>query len=107
NKAPYLSASVFKFASPEKNFAGFPVSIKPDDGIELKFADGGSKAGLKLGFHVGLDGNGQSAISGGTAFTLWGKMTQQNNVQTWAFDKPELNKISVKASVASCDIEGQ
>ncbi len=107
NKKPYLSATYFKFASPEKNFAGFPVSIKPDDGIELKFQDNGQKAGLKLGFQIGLDGNGESAISGGTSFTVWGKMQEQNGKQTWGLDKPELNAIWVDAKVASCEIKGE
>ena len=107
NKKPYLSASYFKFASPEKSFAGFPVSIAADDGIELLFQDNGTKAGLKLGFQVGLDGNGQSAISGGTNFTIWGKMSEQNGKQTWALDKPQLNSINIDVSVASCDIKGE
>ena len=107
NKKPYLSATSFKFASPEKNFAGFPVSIAPDDGIEIKFKDNGTKAGLALGFQVGLDGNGESAISGGTNFTIWGKMVEQNEKQTWKLDKPELNSIYVDAKVASCEIKGE
>ena len=107
NKAPYLSATSFAFASPEKSFAGFPVSIAPDDGIEIKFKDGGTKAGLALGFQVGLDGNGESAISGGTNFTIWGKMTNNDGKQSWTIDKPELNSIWIDASVAAADIKGE
>ena len=107
NKKPYISATSFKFASPEKSFAGFPVSIKPDDGIEIKFKDDGTKAGIALGFHIGLDGNGQSAISGGTNFTIWGKMVEQNGKQSWTIDKPELNSISIDASIATCEIKGE
>jgi hypothetical protein len=107
NKKPYLSATLFKFASPQKSFAGFPVSINPEDGIQLKFAEDGTKAGLRLALHVGLDGNEQSAISGGTAFTLWGKMTEQNGRQSWSIATPTLESINIKASVASCDMEGK
>jgi len=107
NKKPYLSATLFKFASPQKFFAGFPVSIDPQDGIQVKFTEDGTKAGLRLGFHVGLDGNEQSAISGGTAFTLWAQMSQQNGKQVWKPATPTLESIAVKASVASCDIEGK
>ncbi len=106
NRKPYLSATLFKFASPEKSFAGFPVSIDPQDGIQLKFQNDGKKAGLQLGFHVGLDGNNQSAISGGTRFTLWGTLNEQNGKQSWALAPPTLDAIHVDASVASCDIEG-
>lgn len=107
NKKPYITAKLFKFASPQKYFAGFPVSIKPGDGIQLKFVEEENKAGLRLALHVGLDGNNQSAISGGTAFTLWGKMTEQNGKQTWAPAAPTLESIEIKASVASCDMEGK
>ncbi|MEO5929588.1 MAG: hypothetical protein ABIR47_06625, partial [Candidatus Kapaibacterium sp.] len=107
NKKPYLSASLFKFASPQKFFAGFPVSIKPEDGIQVKFAEDGTKAGLTLGFHVGLDGNAESAISGGTTFTLWGKMEQKDGKQNWLPAAPTLESINIKASVASCDMEGK
>ncbi len=107
NKAPYISATSFAFASPEKSFAGFPVSIAPDDGIEIIFKDDGKRAGLALGFQVGLDGNGESAISGGTNFTIWGKMVENDGKQSWTLDKPELNAIWVDASVASCDIKGE
>ncbi len=107
NKKPYLSADLFKFASPQKSFAGFPVSIKPEDGIAIKFKDNGTKAGIQLGFHVGLDGNGQSALTGGTSFTIWGKMNEINGKQSWSLDKPELNSIYLKASIAACEIEGE
>lgn len=105
NKKPYLTAEYFKFASEEKSFAGFPVSIDLGDGIGLKF-DGDDRVGLMLGFRVGLDGNGQAAISGATSFTIWAKMTPQNGTQKWAIDKPELNSIEIDASVAACDIKG-
>ncbi|MDT8324911.1 MAG: hypothetical protein RRA94_12425, partial [Bacteroidota bacterium] len=65
NKKPYVTAEYFKFASEEKSFAGFPVSIDAGDGIGLQF-QGDDRIGLMLGFQVGLDGNGESAISGGT-----------------------------------------
>lgn len=105
NKKPYLTAEYFKFASEEKSFAGFPVSIDLGDGIGLKF-DGDDRVGLMLGFRVGLDGNGQSAISGATSFTIWAKMTPQNGKQHWEIDKPELNSIEIDASVAACEIKG-
>ncbi len=109
NKKPYLNAKLFKLASPEKFFAGFPVSIKSDkgDGITLKFMEDGKKAGLRIAFHVGLDGNAESAISGGTAFTVWGTMNEQNGKQSWSPAAPTLESIYIKASVASCDMEGQ
>ena len=106
NKPPYLSANSFAFASPEKGFAGFPVSIDPEDGVEL-LTKGDDRAGLALGFQVGLDGNEESAISGGTNFTIWGKMVEKNGKQSWTLDKPELNSIWVDASVASCEIKGE
>ncbi len=106
NKKPYLSADYFKFSSPQKSFAGFPVSIKPTDGITIKFKNNGTMAGIQLGFHVGLDGNGQSALSGGTSFTIWGQMEEQNGKQTWQLAKPELNSIYLKANIAACEIEG-
>lgn len=105
NKKPYLTAEYFKFASEEKSFAGFPVSIDMGDGIGLKF-DGDNRVGLMLGFRVGLDGNGQSAISGATSFTIWAKMVPQNGKQKWEIDQPELNSIEIEASVAACDIKG-
>lgn len=105
NKKPYLSAEYFKFASEEKKFAGFPISIDPEKGIMLKF-DGDSRVGLQLAFNIGLDGNEESALSGGTAFTVWGKMVQQNNKQTWTLDTPELNSIWIDASIAACEIKG-
>lgn len=105
NKKPYLSAEYFKMASPEKKFAGFPISIDPEKGIKLKF-DGDSRIGLELALMVALDGNDESAISGGTSFTVWGKMVEQNNKQSWTLDKPELNSIWIEASVAACDIKG-
>ena len=105
NKKPYLTAEYFKFASEEKSFAGFPVSIDLGDGIGLKF-DGDDRVGLMLGFRVGLDGNGQAAISGATSFTIWAKMQPENGKQKWVIDKPELNSIEIDASVAACDIKG-
>jgi TANFOR domain-containing protein len=105
NKKPYFSAEYFKFASAEKNFAGFPISIDPEKGIMLKF-DGDDRIGLQLAFNIGLDGNQESALSGGTAFTVWGKMSMQNNKQKWSLDKPELNSIWIDASIAACEIKG-
>ncbi|MCB2204696.1 hypothetical protein KQI65_08100 [bacterium] len=106
NKKPYVTAEYFKFASPEKSFAGFPVSIDAGDGIGLHF-QGDDMVGLMLGFQIGLDGNGESAISGGTSFTIWGKMQMVDGKQKWVIDKPQLNSINIEASVAACDIMGE
>lgn len=105
NKAPYITATLFKFASPQKWFAGFPVSINPEDGIQLK--PQGDKIGLRLSFHIGLDGNNQSAISGGTAFTIWGKKTEVQGKQVWVPDLPTLEEISIKADVAAVHMDGK
>ena len=105
NKKPYISAEYFKFASEEKKFAGFPVSIDAGDGIGLSF-QGDDMIGLMLGFNIGLDGNGESAISGGTSFTIWGKMVQQDGKQSWVIDNAELNSINIDASIAVCEIKG-
>lgn len=109
NKKPYLGVKLFKLSGAGKSVAGFPISLKPEegDGVSLSIEENGTKAGLKFAFHIGLDGNAQSAISGGTAFTLWSKISEQNGKQVWNADKATLEKISIKASVASCDMEGQ
>lgn len=106
NKKPYITAQYFKFASPQKTFAGFPISIDAGKGIPLKIQDNGSKVGLELNLSIGLDGNGESAISGGTAFTVWAKEKTVNGKQTWVPDKPTLDSIGLHFSVAAVDVEG-
>lgn len=106
NKKPYITAQYFKFASPQKTFAGFPISIDAGKGIPLKIQENGSKVGLELNLSIGLDGNGESAISGGTAFTVWAKEKTLNGKQTWVADKPTLDSIGLKFSVAAVDVEG-
>ncbi len=106
NKKPYITAQYFKFASPQKTFAGFPISINPGKGIPVKYNNDSSRVGLELNLSIGLDGNGQSAISGGTAFTVWAKKQEINGKQLWLPDKATLDSIGIKASVASCDLEG-
>jgi hypothetical protein len=105
NKPPYITATLFKFASPQKWFAGFPVSINPEDGIQLKTQ--GDQVGLRLSFHIGLDGNQQSAISGGTAFTIWGKKTEVQGKQAWIPAMPTLEEISINADVAAVHMDGK
>lgn len=105
NKPPFITATLFKFASPQKWFAGFPVSINPQDGIQLKTQ--GDQVGLRLSFHIGLDGNNQSAISGGTAFTIWGKKTEVQGKQSWVPAMPTLEEISINADVAAVHMDGK
>lgn len=106
NKKPYITAQYFKFASPQKTFAGFPISIDPQKGIPLKSTENGDKVGLELNLSIGLDGNEQSAISGGTAFTVWAQQKQVNGKQTWLPAKPTLDSVGIKFSVAAVDVEG-
>lgn len=108
NKKPYVVDGSFSFASPQKTLGGFPLNIKKGEPVQVVFDNQSnpSKVGLRMGIHLGFDGNGSLAIGGSTVFTVWGKRVEDGGFVTWKPDKPELNEIHVSGETPAVTISG-
>lgn len=109
NKAPYLTVKTLSLASPNKFFAGFPIGINPQKGEGISVIEGKNdkERGLRVAFHLNLDGKEESAICAGTAFTLWGVMTTNGGKQAWNLNSAELNKITINANLSAVKMVGE
>ncbi|HTO92984.1 MAG TPA: hypothetical protein VMM80_01390, partial [Bacteroidota bacterium] len=102
---PYFTNGTWSFASPEKKLAGFPIAIS-HIGLAGAQREGKDLTGLRFTITVNLS-PGTSAISGGTALTLWGALDREGSGgQKFTFWGAELDSIGVNADLGPVSVKG-
>ena len=101
---PYFEAGTWSLASPEKELAGFPLTLN-----DVKFVTGDRGgtfvAGIEFDAGLHLHG-GAEGISGTTKFTIWGKPELSGGLH-FSYHSAELNDIAVTATAGPVRFNGQ
>jgi hypothetical protein len=91
-KAPYLTATYFGYKD-EAKLSNFPVTL-----TEIGLSATGTRASLFFGVKVNLMAG---SFGGETRVELAGKFEESGGLQTWKFEKLQLNLISINAKIAN------
>jgi hypothetical protein len=96
-EAPYIQADYFGYEK-EMKLANFPVTVHR---VGAVFAN--DEVGLRFDMLVNLM---EGKFSGETDFTIVGSFSQINGIHEWHFQRVHINRICVKGSFSSFQLDG-